>query len=312
MKSKLDNNEWLRGVRDSSKDGIERIISGFCKYSFILLVAYVLILSMIYISTDTFESPVPSFWKEFGFLGFVSVGPWLYLKYWAWKMKSKLLCLSFFLGSIVIVFNAIVALCYSNQWFSWCAPCAGDPKDYFPLLMTLLPSILYGAICVNSCFYGLRIQKNNSFNESFSNFRILSVFISIAAILYFFLLGNLGKYSGLQFDPFLISFMFLAIALSVLYVIIGYFSRDGDNEAKPILFLMSTTVCFSIGFTLSVFVLQYERVTGTLISHWVFLCIFTLFLASTPLLLAESMTRISDYIDWIFKFLDLNEINNGD
>jgi hypothetical protein len=263
----------------------------------IALFLYWVILSSIYFGNELFKPSFPTFCREFGFLGFVSVAPWLYLGFWASKMQSKLLWLSFLLGLIVIVFNTFVALCYSNQWFSWCAPCAGDPGNYFPPCMTFLPSVLYGVICVNSCFYGLLIPRRKFLDDSFSYFGILSIFISIAVILYLFLLENLGKYSGLQFDPFLISFMFLAIAISILYVIMGYFSRNDNETVDPMLFLMSAIVCFSIGYTLSVFVLQYEREAGTLISHWVFLCIWTLLLASVTLLVSKGITGISDYIE---------------
>lgn len=289
----VSNSDSVRGGDVRSEGNILILVSAL----------YLMIISLIYISTDFFKPPSSTFCKEFGFLGFISVAPWLYIGSWARKIQSKLLCLSFLLGSFVIFFNVFVALCYTHQWYSWCAPCAGDPNEYFPLMMTILPSILYGAICVNSCFYGLVIPKGRSLDESFSYLRILSILISIAVVLYLFLLESIGKYSELQLDPFLISFMLLAIALSILYVIMGYFSRNENYVAHPLLFLMSTTICFSIGYTISVFILQYEREAGTLIAHWVFLCIWTLLLASMPLLMSRSVTRISDNIEWLSDFL---------
>ena len=259
--------------------------------------------------------------RLFGFLAFISIPPLIYSIYWAFKTRSWALRVLTVFGLIALLINFAVAYCNygcakciecsdeecwnSCCWQSWCCrnPCLDQElKKYIPIQITLLLSIfIYGMISADSCLIGLEIPRKSSFDKSFSFFGIISVFISFAVVLYFSMIEGIENVLKLQFDPFLISFIFLTIAVSFLYMVLGYFSQNDCGTPNPFIFSIFAITSFTIGTTLSAFILEVERSIGTLISHWTFFCIWTIFVISMPLFILKGIGGMEKFIIWIFR-----------
>jgi quercetin dioxygenase-like cupin family protein len=283
---------------------------------------------------------LPFLLKSFGFLAFVSIPPLIYVIYWVFKTRSWALRVLAILGFFALFINLVIACCDyecarceelsdnhkcarcekpsvkecfdSCCWQAWC--CRNrytDPESekYLPVQIALLFSIFYGVISVNSCLAGLEIPRKSSFDKSFSFFGIISVFISIAVVLYFSMIEGVESLLKLQFDPFLLSFIFLTIAISSLYIILGYFSQNNCGAPNPSIFSISAITSFSIGTTLSIFILEIEKSIGTLVSHWTFFCVWTILVVSMPILILKNTGGMDKFTIWIFEnFLEKEEM----
>ena len=281
--------EWLRRH--------ESVIAFYFFLCFLACLTLYYLFALFTRGFDIHEQVFPSFLNNFGFLGLLSLPPLSYLGYWA--RKSPRLRFTLILMISVILINFLFAWCntYPSSSFQLCYRRC---EKYFPSIFSLLFSGFYGIISINSCLEGLKMKKKNHYDDKFSSFSFTAVFVSIAVVLYIFLLENLEKIDQMvQLNPLLLSFIFLAISISFLYVMMGYHTQNRDGTYSSLFLVFSVAFCFSIGTMLSIFVLQYERIAGTLITHWVFLCIWTMFLDSMPTFISIKETGLPEIIGGI-------------
>ncbi len=270
-----------------------------------------MILILIFLAIECFFILDYVFWnrvRKYGSLVTLCFMPVACLFYWGLRSKSRLFFISFALGVFVmIIYFFLFWVCYKHaeKCVSSHFYLSKNNENYLSYQLILLLSVLYGVICAFSCLFGLRIKKEDSVDEGFSQVTKSLVFVSVAVAIYLFLLERILSLTRdpseqiIEYDPFLMSFISIAIAISSLYVIFGYFSQDGKGEPIPVVFLISAGLSFSIGSTFSVSVLEFVKRAeslGALPTHWVFLCIWTLFVAGAISAISRDISGLSGWI----------------
>lgn len=207
----------------------------------------------------------------------------------------------FFSGCFVL----IICIFFFFFWIcnisahSWCYSqlLLNDKDHYLSAKPIILQSLIYGVISMTSCLLGLGMRKEPSIENGLSRITKNLVFISVAVAIYLFLLERILKGEKSEYDPFMISFLSIAVAMSSLYVIFGYFSLDDNGKPIPLIFLISSGLSFSIGFTFSILVLEFVKRVGVLPTHWVFLCIWTSFVASSAVAISRNISGLSTFLE---------------
>jgi len=294
-----------------------RILYNYIKkdflFSFIFITIIIIISYFIFkdikIGSNTIES--------FGFFTIISFHPIFWIaRFWKRRKNNSGLMIFFLLWIIVMGIFTIYWLCNKNylicscQYMRWINN--EENEQYLSLFNILGFSFVYGIISTLSCIIGLKIKITSDRNQILSLFKSAFIFISIAVVVYLFLFERIRevKASGIsfQFDPFLMSFLLLSIIISFLYIILGYYSKYIINgyfcrytKVDPFAFFISLGLSFSIGYTFSVFVLEFEREIHSLPTHWVFLCVWTMVLSNFSLYIVNNEYNISEYIKKILK-----------
>jgi len=277
--------------------------------------AKILIFSFILIeSIFIFDAISSQLLKSYGLLVILSFLPWIYLIIWSLRSKSKLLGISIILGFIIFI---IYFLFFRNSYFSkiikdniiQLIPSISKGfnqynKHYLSLHINLILSMIYGIICMISCFTGLKISKKSELDKRFPEITKNIIFISIAITIYLFLIEKMIHGDYLEFKSLIMAFLFIVIAFSSLYTIFGYFSQNNYGNPIPIVFFIYSLFSFVIGTTFSILILQFIKNVqkpGIFPTHWVFLCIWTLFISGTIYVLSKDISGLSTYLKSILK-----------
>ena len=217
---------------------------------------------------------------DYGLLWFLSFPPLFVLASWSFEKRCRVISISTVLAILVIV----TYFCFRQ--FNWCL---NSP------IVVLLLSTLYGFICVYSCTLGLKIRKRSLFDKKFSLFTSNLVLISVGVVFFLFLLEKMYNKEKFEFDYFMVCFAILVLAISFLYVIFGYFSQDNYGNPNSLVFLISASLSFAIGLTFNVFVLEFGKklADGALSSFWPFVCVWSIFVANSCVILSQEESEIS-------------------
>ena len=164
-------------------------------------------------------------------------------------------------------------------------------------------SLIYGSICSSSCFVGANMKKMDSLEKTSPILINALVLLSIAVVFFLFLLEKLySNYEGFVFDRFMLCFALLVLAISFLYVIFGYLSKM-NNHPDPLILFVFSCISFSIGFTFSIFILEFYKRTGALPNHWLLICVWTAFVSIICMKFSERSMLISTWERKILEFL---------
>jgi hypothetical protein len=177
-------------------------------------------------------------------------------------------------------------------------------KHYLSSQINLIFSMGYGVFCMFSCVIGLKIPRKSEFNKKFPEITKNIIFISIAIAIYLFLIEKMIEGDYLKFKSFIMAFLVIIISFSSLYTIFGYFSQDNFGNPIPAIFFIYSFFSFAIGSTFSILILEFTKNVqkpGILPTHWIFLCIWTLFISESIYVLSKDISGLSTYIKSILK-----------
>ncbi|MBU7025299.1 MAG: hypothetical protein HXS48_00040 [Theionarchaea archaeon] len=253
------------------KTQLRKLLNWFPGF-FFLLVFLSISLYLVLLVNPGYESL-----ENFGLKGFLSFPPLVYVVYFGLSIRE--LRFSSILGALAFLIHCVI-------WY-----------HCYPLLSTTVImsfSVFYGIIAANCCLLGLRIE-GQYISHNLPDLRNNIIFVSVAVVAFLFVLGRLIE-SEIYWGALLTSFVFLALAISFFYLVFGYSSKKEGEIANPFILFIYLIFCFSIGVTFSTFILELGRIGGLFPSHWVFLCIWSLFLCSLCLIISK---REFGFYDWI-------------
>lgn len=247
---------------------------------------YIIIFFLLIVISIMFFELIQNFFNKidhFGLLGFLSFPPLIFQLFLAIKVRE--LYLSAILGITVMISHLLIFYHGCTNAFVY--------KEVFKTHIIMILSVIYGFITAYCCLLGTRME-GQYLSPNLSDIRNSIIFISVAVIIYLFVLDRIidSLLAGPGSDPFyfgalLLSFIFLAITMSFLYLSFGFFAQLPDKKPNPIILIFYSCISFSIGVTFSTFLLEIGRIRDEFPSHWIFLCIWTLFLASFYLVISK-------------------------
>lgn len=232
-----------------------------------ILMIMISVIVSFYILHSIFEKSFTSI----GYLVVLCFFPLFTILYWTLKTKY-----------IVFYFSLCLVFCVLLLY-----PCFRYCININNFWLKISSATIYGFICSNSCLLGLKMKKDSYTDEKFQLILRTLILVSVGVAFFLVLLEAIHNGDGMSIAHFMISFDLLILAISFLYVIFGCFSQDSNFNPDPLVFFIFASMSFSIGFMLSIFVVEFGEASGAFPSHWPFICIWTVFTANVCVGISE-------------------------
>jgi hypothetical protein len=156
------------------------------------------------------------------------------------------------------------------------------------------------------------MERDPAYGKVFSEASKTLAFIPVAVAIYLFILERLSEGIFIEYDPYVMSFVSFAVVVSSLYVVFGYLSRSENGELIPAAFLIFASLSFSVGSAFSILILEFVKaIKPVLPTHWVFLCIWTLFMAGAIFSVSNDISGLSRGIRGILAFFGVSWLVTG-